>query len=133
MSIVEFINLHSQDDNRGSLIAIESNQDIPFNIERVYYLFNTSEDAARGFHAHKDLQQLAICVSGKCRMTLDDGTKKESVVLDSPTKGLLIKSNIWREIDSFSKDCVLLVLANHKYDEDDYIRDYQDFLRYMKC
>ncbi|WP_244216090.1 sugar 3,4-ketoisomerase [Pseudomonas reidholzensis] len=115
-------------DERGSLIALESAGSIPFDVKRVYYIFATQSDVSRGFHAHRDLQQLAICVSGKCRMTLDDGTVRQDVWLDSPDKGVLIRNLIWREMHDFSEDCVLLVLANAHYDETDYIRDYQTFL-----
>lgn len=127
MSLIQLIDLRSLGDERGSLIAIEANKHIPFEVKRVYYIFGTQPGVSRGFHAHKNLQQLAVCVSGKCRMLLDDGINKESVWLDSPTKGLLIGNNVWREMHEFSDDCVLLVLASEHYDESDYIRDYSEF------
>ena len=101
---------------------------IPFNIKRAYFIFNTKKNVSRGFHAHRDLQQVAVCVAGKCRMTLDDGKKREEVWLDSPNKGIYIDKYIWREMHDFSKDCVLLVLASEHYSESDYIRDYDQFL-----
>ena len=128
MSLIRLIDLPSLGDERGSLVAIEANKHIPFEVKRVYYIFGIKSGISRGFHAHKNLQQLAVCVAGKCRMLLDNGVDKESVWLDSPTKGLLIGSNVWREMHEFSDDCVLLVLANEHYDESDYIRDYSDFL-----
>ena len=127
MSLIHLIDLPSLGDDRGSLVAIEANKHIPFEVKRVYYIFGTQSGVSRGFHAHKNLQQLAVCVAGKCCMLLDDGVNKESVWLDSPTKGLLIGNNVWREMHEFSDDCVLLVLASEHYDESDYIRDYSEF------
>ncbi|UVL32094.1 sugar 3,4-ketoisomerase [Pseudomonas donghuensis] len=116
-------------DERGGLISLECADNVPFVVKRVYYIFNTQADVSRGFHAHRDLQQLAICVAGKCRMTLDDGQSRQDVWLDSPDKGVLIRNLIWREMHDFSEDCVLMVLASGHYDESDYIRDYDSFLK----
>lgn len=116
-------------DDRGSLISLEEQYNIPFDIKRVYYIYDTKSDISRGYHAHKNLEQVAICVKGSCRIVLDDGKSKESIVLDSPDKGLYIDNNKWREMHDFSDDCVLLVLASNVYDESDYIRDYEEFLR----
>ncbi|AHK15514.1 sugar 3,4-ketoisomerase [Thalassolituus oleivorans] len=132
MSLIRLIDFLSLGDERGSLVAIEANKHIPFEVKRIYYIFGTQPGVSRGFHAHKNLQQLAVCVTGKCRMLLDDGITKESVWLDSPTKGLLIGNNVWREMHEFSDDCVLLVLASEYYDESDYIRVYSDFIRDKK-
>jgi dTDP-4-dehydrorhamnose 3,5-epimerase-like enzyme len=129
MSLVNLIDLLSLGDERGSLVSIEMRKHIPFDVQRVYYIFATKDGVARGFHAHKKLKQLAICVSGKCRIMLDDGMEKQSVWLDSPFKGLIITDMVWREMHDFSDDCVLLVLANEHYDESDYIRNYDDFIR----
>lgn len=127
MSLVKLIDLPNFSDDRGGLVAIESNQSIPFNVKRLYYIFNTV-DKPRGFHAHIDLKQVAICLKGSCRFILDDGQRKEEIVLNSALQGLLIEGLTWREMHDFSEDCVLLVLASEHYDENDYIRDYQDFL-----
>ncbi len=129
MSLVKLIDVPSFGDERGGLVAIESNQSIPFEIKRLYCIFNTALDKPRGFHAHLDLKQVAICLKGSCRFILDDGIKKEEVILDSPLQGLVIESLTWREMHDFSEDCVLLVLASEHFDENDYIRDYQKFLR----
>lgn len=129
MSLVKIIEVPPLGDDRGSLISIEAEITIPFNIKRVYYIFSTKPDVSRGFHAHKNLKQLAVCVSGSCRFILDNGTCRESVVLDSPSKGLIIEDMTWREMHDFSDNCVLLVLASEHYDESDYIRDYQTFLK----
>jgi len=123
------IALEPKGDKRGSLIAIEEMVNIPFEIKRMYYIYGTKEGVARGHHAHKSLKQIAVCVSGRCRMLLDDGHTKESVWLDSPTKGLLIEDLVWREMHDFSPDCVLIVLASKHYDESDYIRKYDEFLQ----
>ncbi|MFT0213780.1 FdtA/QdtA family cupin domain-containing protein [Pseudomonas sp. F1_0610] len=131
MSLIQLLDLPELGDERGSLVAIEELKTIPFQIKRVYYIYGTQEKVARGFHAHKKLQQLAICVAGKCKMILDDGTQREEVWLDSPNKAVLI-GNLWHEMHDFSQDCVLLVLASEPYDEADYIRDYQEFLRVVK-
>jgi dTDP-4-dehydrorhamnose 3,5-epimerase-like enzyme len=121
-------NFHIIGDNRGSLISIESKIDIPFEIKRVYYIFGNKNNVRRGFHAHKNLQQVLIAVSGSCKILLDSGQNREEILLDSPKKGLLIKNFMWREMFDFSADCVLLVLASEHYDEKDYIRDYNQFL-----
>lgn len=120
-------------DSRGQLIAIEEAKDIPFEIKRVYYLLDTVKGVRRGFHAHKNLEQVLICVHGSCKVLLDDGIEKEIVELNQPNKGLYIANDIWREMFDFSSDAVLLVLASEYYDERDYIRSYDDFLAYLKC
>ena len=127
-NLVKWVELRPLGDDRGSLVAIEGAKTIPFDIKRVYYIFGTKEGVARGFHAHKALKQIAVCVTGKCKMLLDNGTEKTEVWLDSSTKGLVIEGLVWREMHNFSSDCVLLVLASEHYDEADYIRDYQTFL-----
>lgn len=132
MSLVKLIDFKSLGDERGSLVSLEQNKNIPFEIKRVYYIFNTEKGVSRGFHAHRHLEQVAICVKGGCRFILDDGKTREEVVLDSPAKGLYINNNKWREMHDFSEDCVLMVLASEYYDEDDYIRDYAEFLKRTK-
>ena len=122
------LELTPRGDERGSLIPLEAGTDVPFEIKRVYYLFGTLPDAQRGFHAHRTLEQLAICVSGSCTMILDNGRARREVHLDRPEKAVLIGSLIWREMRNFSADAVLLVLASKGYDETDYIRRYEDFL-----
>lgn len=119
-------------DDRGQLVAIEQQKDIPFEIKRVYYIYDTLPDVRRGYHAHKNLEQMLICVHGSCKILLDNGKEKETVTLNDPTQGLYITHNIWHEMFDFSSDAVLLVLASEYYCEDDYIRSYDDFLEYMK-
>lgn len=129
MSLIQLIDFPPLGDDRGSLVALESQRSIPFDVKRVYYIFGTQQGVSRGFHAHKQLKQVAVCVTGECRMVLDDGVHREEVWLDSATKGILIEKMVWREMHDFSKDCVLLVLASEYYDENDYIRNYQEFLK----
>jgi UDP-2-acetamido-3-amino-2,3-dideoxy-glucuronate N-acetyltransferase len=129
MSLIKLLDLPNLGDERGGLVAIEANQHIPFDIKRIYYIFTASQEQPRGFHAHKDLKQLAICLHGQCKFVLDNGLKREELILNSPKQGLVIESMIWREMHDFSEDCVLLVLASEHYDETDYIRDYQTFLK----
>ena len=129
MSLIKTVSFKPLGDERGSLVALEGNKNVPFDIKRVYYLFATKEGVVRGFHAHKNLKQVAVCVTGSCRFVLDDGSRKEDIILDSPTVGLIIEEMVWREMHDFSDDCVLLVLASESYDEDDYIRDYQEFIK----
>lgn len=119
-------------DSRGSLIALETFQNIPFDIKRVYYVFDTLVDVSRGFHAHRNLKQVLICVKGSCRILLDDGNSKDNIILDNPQSGLFIEGLVWHEMHDFSEDCVLLVLASDYYDESDYVRDYVNFLELVK-
>ena len=126
MNLVNLIELNILGDSRGSLVALEENKNVPFKIKRVYYIFNTKADVARGFHAHKALKQIAVCVR---KLQDASGREKAEVVLDSPRKGLVIDSMVWREMHGFSHDCVLLVLASELYEEADYIRDYEQFLK----
>lgn len=131
MSIIKLLDLANHGDERGGLIAIEANRTIPFEVKRVYFIHSTKVGVSRGFHAHLDLKQLAICVKGSCRFVLDNGIVREEVLLDSPNKGLYIDSIVWREMHDFSEDCVLLVLASEHYDENDYIRDYTQFKKIL--
>ena len=124
---IEWIDLYNKSDNRGNLVVAEAQKNIPFNINRVYCLYNLNEEP-RGFHAHKDLQQVVVCLSGSCKFLLDNGQEKEIIDLNPDASGLFVDKMIWREMFSFSSDCVLMVLASELYDENDYIRNYDDFL-----
>ena len=127
MTLINRLNFKALEDERGSLIALEAMKSIPFEIKRVYYLFATKEDVTRGLHAHKALKQVMICITGNCKVTLDDGVKRESISLDSADKGILVEGLIWREMSDFSSDCVLLVIASELFKESDYIRNYKEF------
>lgn len=125
------IHFEAKGDQNGSLIALEDDY-IPFEIKRVYYIYGTLKDIVRGCHAHRDLEQVIVCVSGACDFIMDDGSNRERVRLDSPEKGLYLNNNIWREFTNFSPDCVIMVLASKRYDESDYIRDYSEFKQFLK-
>lgn len=128
---IKWIQFQELGDERGSLVAIEigNQREIPFEVKRVYYIYRTEKGISRGFHAHKKLKQVAFAISGRCQMILDNGSARRTVTLDSPTKGILIENFVWREMHNFSEDCVLLVMASEHYDESDYVRNYDEFLR----
>jgi len=121
----------SRGDHRGGLVAIENYKDLPFQMQRVYFLTETQPGVRRGYHAHKNLDQVLISVYGSCQVLVDDGEKKEEFLLASPTQGLRITNLVWREMFNFSRDCVLLVLASERYQESDYIRDYEEFRNHV--
>ena len=129
---IKIVKLEEHGDERGTLIALEEMKNVPFDIKRVYYMYDTVKGVRRGFHAHKQLKQILICVKGSCKILLDDGTEKAEVTLDEPNKGLIIESHLWREMFDFSDDAVLMVLASELYDEADYIRNYDDFIKYVE-
>jgi dTDP-4-dehydrorhamnose 3,5-epimerase-like enzyme len=126
------IDFNVMGDDTGSLVALEKGRDFPFDIKRVYYIWGTTPGAVRGKHAHRNLEQVIVCTSGSCDFILDDGLQRKTVSLDSPSQGLHIKNNIWREFTNFSDNCVVMVLASQYYDENDYIRSYDDFLHTIK-
>jgi dTDP-4-dehydrorhamnose 3,5-epimerase-like enzyme len=129
LSFVNEIKLKSLGDQRGQLVVLEGNETIPFDIKRVYYIYGVDHKTPRGFHAHKLTQQVAICIQGSCKMLMDDGNAKTTVLMDSPTQGVLIDVMQWHEMHDFSADCILMVLASAHYDESDYIRNYDNFLK----
>ena len=128
----KLLSLQTIGDERGKLVSLESLKNLPFAIKRVYYMFDTSPDLPRGFHAHKELEQLVIAIDGACEFVLDDGKNKESVWLNRPDVGLYIGKNMWREMRNFSYGCKLMILASDYYDESEYIRDYAEFLEIIK-
>ena len=115
-------------DARGSLCVIEGERDTPFPIARVYYIFGTEAGVARGFHAHRTLRQVAVCVRGSCSMMLDDGRVQRTIAMDRPDLTVEIGPMIWHEMSDFSDDAVLMVLADQPYEETDYIRDRARFV-----
>jgi hypothetical protein len=126
---VQEIHLPQIHDLRGDLTFVEGGNQIPFQIARVYYLYNVPVDSERGGHAHRDLEQVIFALSGSFRMKIDDGITKSEYWLRDPRKGLYISRLVWREMDAFSQGAVCMVLASHRYDEADYFRDYNDFLK----
>ena len=127
MQVVKYA-FQQHGDDRGQLVALEEFKDIPFEIKRVYYMYDTGEGVHRGFHAHRSLEQILICIHGSCKVLLDNGTEKKVISLEKPYEGLYIANNMWREMYDFSEDAVLMVLASEYYKEEDYIRDYNEFL-----
>ena len=117
------------EDMRGSLSFVESGKHLPFSLTRAYYLYDVPGGAERGGHAHKDLQQLIIAMSGSFDVMLDDGRQRKTVTLNRPYHGLYVPTMIWRELVNFSSGAVLFVLASNLYSEDDYFRNYDDFVR----
>jgi hypothetical protein len=128
IDLCKIVDLPKISDPRGNLTFIESGSHIPFDIERVYYLYDVPGGAERGGHAHKGLSQLIIAMSGSFDVVLDDGGKKRRIHLNRSYQGLYVCPMIWRELDNFSSGSVCMVLASNKYDESDYFRNYEDYL-----
>ena len=116
-------------DKYGNLVPIEEKDTIPFKIKRVYYIYDVEQNVRRGFHSHIELEQVLICVSGSVKILVKTPYEEKNILLNNPQEGLYIGPMIWREMFDFSKDAVLLVLADHEYDESDYIRDYDEFIK----
>ena len=130
---INIIELPRVSDPRGNLTFAEEQQLVPFDIKRAYWVYDVPAGESRGGHAHKRLQQLVIAVNGSFTVTLDNGYERRSVLLNHPWQGLVIDVNTWRTLDDFSSGAVCLVLASEHYDEDDYIYDYEEFLKYIGC
>lgn len=127
----KIIDIPKINNTRGNIGVIE-NDTIPFDVKRVYYLFDIPSGAKRGGHAHKKLKQVLIAISGSFDVVLKDGKSKKTITLNRPDKGLLIENNIWRELENFSSGSVCLVLASEEFSEDDYIRNYKEYLSFLK-
>lgn len=127
-TIIELDRHHS--DRKGNISVVENDKTVPFGVKRVYYLYDIPAGESRGAHAHKELSQLIIAASGSFRVTLDDGNVKRSFILNRPYQGLYVKPGIWRDLDDFSSGAVCMVLASEVYMASDYIRDYNDFIKY---
>ena len=130
MQVIKYM-FQPHGDERGQLISLEEYNDIPFEIKRVYFMYDTKEGVVRGYHAHKSLEQILVCIHGTCKILMDNGREKKIVHLEKPYEGLYIPNNIWREMYDFSSDAVLMCFASQIYDEKDYIRDYQEFLKFV--
>lgn len=129
----EIIELPKIADPRGNLTVAEQMKNVPFSIKRVYWTYDVPGGESRGGHAHKNLYQLVVAMSGSFTVTLDNGEQKETILLNHPWQGLLIKPNTWRTLDDFSSGAVCMVLASELFDEEDYIYDYNEFINYTKC
>lgn len=131
MQVVKYA-FQQHGDDRGMLVALEAYKDIPFEIKRVYYMYDTRSEVHRGFHAHKYLKQILICIHGSCKIKLNNGKETKIISLEKPYEGLYVANDMWREMYDFSDDAVLMVLASDYYNEDDYIRNYDEFLEFIK-
>jgi dTDP-4-dehydrorhamnose 3,5-epimerase-like enzyme len=126
------INLKTLSDKSGNLISLEGLKNIPFEIKRVFYIFSITKNMTRGEHAHKTSKQVAICLNGFCKFSLDNGKEKNEFTLNKPDKALYMANNVWRKMHGFSGDCILMVLASDFYNESGYIIDYNEFLNFIK-
>ena len=129
---IQMIKFQYYDDNRGSLVVAETEKEIPFDIKRLYYIYDVGSEAERGFHSHTKLEQVYIGIHGRMKVSLFDGVNKREIVLDDPKQGLYIGHNVWRTISEFSPDAVLLVAASEHYSEEDYIRNYDECVASLK-
>lgn len=118
-------------DPRGNLTVAQSFNNVPFDIKRVYWVYDVPGGESRGGHAHKACKEIVIALSGSFHLTVDNGAERKTVLLNHPYEGLLVDTDVWRTLEDFSSGAVCLVLASEPFDEDDYIRDYDDFLRYV--
>lgn len=129
-SVLDLNKHHS--DRKGNLTVVQNGVTVPFDIKRVYYLYDVPGGESRGSHAHRELSQLIVAASGSFRVVLDDGSAKRAFVLNRPYQGLLVKPGIWRDLDDFSSGAVCMVLASEVYQPEDYIRDYDEFLNFRQ-
>ena len=129
-TLIELDKHHS--DRKGNITVVENDRDVPFEVRRTYYLYDVPGGESRGAHAHRELSQLIIAVSGSFSVTLDDGNVKRTFILNRPYQGLYVVPGIWRTLEDFSSGAVCLVLASHPYDAGDYIRDYDEFIKYKR-
>lgn len=127
------IKLTSFKDGRDGVLSIaENGKEVPFSVQRVYYIYGLNDGSAiRGKHAHKHNQQVIFCINGSFTLEVDDGTSQQEIVLDSPDKGVYMDTGLWHTMKDFSENCILLILASDLYDEGDYIRDYEEFKKYI--
>lgn len=126
--LIELDRHHS--DRKGNLTVVENGLTLPFDVKRVYYLYDVPGGESRGSHAHKNLEQLIVAASGSFTVTLDDGRQKRSFFLNRPYQGLYVKPGMWRDLEDFSSGSVCMVLASEVYEASDYIRDYEEFLTF---
>jgi hypothetical protein len=130
-SIIELNKHHS--DRKGNISVVQNGDTVPFDVKRVYYLYDVPGGESRGGHAHRHCREMIVALSGSFDVTLDDGTERHTYHLNHPWQGLLVETGIWRTLEDFSSGAVCLVLASDLFDEDDYIYEYDDFLKYAAC
>lgn len=119
-------------DERGKLTALSSNREIPFEIKRIYYTWDMPHEAIRGGHAHRDLDEVVVCLHGSCDFVLDNGKETLTIHLDQPNRGLYIPAHLWRDFRNFSSDCVVILIASDYFHPEDHIKDYNEFLELVK-
>jgi dTDP-4-dehydrorhamnose 3,5-epimerase-like enzyme len=125
----KFIDFDIRGDERGSLIAFEENVNVPFDVKRVFYIFDTKGSVSRGLHANRRTKHLLININGSCRVKVDNGKEKVDILINRPDQGLFINNMVWKEMHEFSYNCILMVLASEYYDETEYIRDYNEYMK----
>lgn len=130
MQVIKYM-FQPHGDYRGQLVSLEEGNDIPFSIKRVYYMYNTCSGIVRGRHAFKSLQQIFVCIHGSCKIKLDNGRETKVVIMEHPYEGLFVPNHMWREMYDFSEDAVLMVFASELYDESNFIREYDEFLKFF--
>lgn len=128
----KILKFNTKSDDRGSLIALENLKEIPFEVKRIYYIYDTKPEFPRGAHAHRELEQVLIMMEGSCELVLNDGKNIKNIILNRPDMGIFIGKNMWREMKNFSYGAKLLVLASDFYNEKEYIRNYNEFLKVLK-
>lgn len=128
----KIIELPKITDPRGNLTVAEANKNVPFDIKRTYWVYDVPGGECRGGHAHKQCLEFIVAVSGSFHVTLDNGKEKQTYLLNHPWQGLLVDTGVWRTLDDFSSGAVCMVLASEKFEEEDYIREYDDYLKYME-
>lgn len=133
MTLGRLINLPKIADPRGNLTIAEERKDIPFDVKRVYWVYDVPSGENRGGHAHRQCSEFIVAVSGSFTVTLSNGTEQKTYLLNHPYQGLLVGTGIWRTLDDFSSGAVCLVLASELFAEDDYIRDFDQYLEYLRC
>ncbi|MDO7171375.1 sugar 3,4-ketoisomerase [Mariniflexile sp. AS56] len=126
------IDVSKVNNDAGNITVVENGHNIPFEVKRIYYLYDVPSGEARGGHAHYELEQFIIAASGSFDVILDDGVNKKRVSLNRPNLALHIVPGLWRELDNFSSGSICMVLASHKYEESDYIRDHNEFIKLKK-
>lgn len=130
-NLINLIELPLKSDDRGDLVFLEAKKHLPFSIKRLFYIFNTRSTMPRGFHAHKKNRLVLICLAGTVVIKLDDGSNVNQIRLNRPNQALLIEPKIWHNLEQFSPGAIVLACASEPYDEKDYIRDYQEFIKYV--
>jgi wxcM family protein len=132
MKKYKLLNFPQLGDERGHLVVVEGNKDIPFEIKRIFYIYGSDKDVIRGQHANRLSEFVLINISGRCNVFVDDGENQETVILDKPYQGIYLNKMVWKNMLNFSKDAILLVLSNEYYNSEEYIRDYEEFKKIIR-